>query len=292
MGVHRPSGPVYFILDMLDLYFTKKVARTAAALAYFLALSVFPAVICVNAIIGSLHLDVARFLDNTPPGIVPDAVLGVLTDYVGYLSTNQSGTLLTVGLATMLWLASAAMRTLMGAIDEIYGRAAYKGVWFLVASVAFSALFLVTIYLSLVVVLTGNWFFRLLEDLIRRIPRLRDITLPWNWQWLRFLILFAMVLFFVMLVYRVASPRETPRPPILSGALLASVSLVGASALFSHFIGLSSRYSLVYGSLASVIILLVWLYLCGTIIILGSCFNRVWYGRKSSRLNGGKKGAR
>ena len=35
-----------------------------------------------------------------------------------------------------------------------------------------------------------------------------------------------------------------------------------------------------YGSLASVIILLVWLYLCGNILILGDVFNCVWYRRR------------
>lgn len=282
MRSHRPAGPINFILDMAGLYFTKRVPRSAAALAYFLILSFFPAVICINAIIGSLHLDVAAILDNAAI-IIPEGVLTVLTEYVGYITTNQSGTLLAVGLTTMLWFASAAMRTLMGAIDDLYGRKTYKGGWFVIASVAFSALFLVTIYLSLAVVLTGNWFFHLLEELIRRFPRFQSITLPWNWQWLRFLILFAMVLLFVLLLYRAAAPREKPRPPVLSGALLASAALVGASILFSHFIGLSSRYSLVYGSLASVIILLLWLYLCGNIVILGSCFNRVWYGRKKAK---------
>ena len=57
-------------------------------------------------------------------------------------------------------------------------------------------------------------------------------------------------------------------------------ALVAATALFSWFIGLSARYSLVYGSLASVIILLVWLYLCGNILILGDVFNCVWYRRR------------
>ena len=88
---------------------------------------------------------------------------------------------------------------------------------------------------------------------------------------------------FVMVVYRATSPRKRPRPPILPGAFAASAALVGASAIFSYFIGLSSRYSLVYGSLGSVMILLVWLYLCGNIVILGSCFNRTWYGRKLAR---------
>ena len=43
---------------------------------------------------------------------------------------------------------------------------------------------------------------------------------------------------------------------------------------------MSSRYSLVYGSLASVIILMLWLYLCGNIVNLGNVLNYVWWRRK------------
>ena len=46
------------------------------------------------------------------------------------------------------------------------------------------------------------------------------------------------------------------------------------------FISLSTRYSTVYGSLASVIILMLWLYLCGNIVNLGNVLNYVWWRRK------------
>lgn len=271
-----------FVLEMIDLYFSKRVSRSAAELAYFLILSFFPALICINAIIGTLDLDVASLLEKAAD-IIPGAALTVLTEYVGYITINQSRGLLAAGVVMMLFSASAAIRALMNVMDDIYGRRSYTGLWQVVASVAFSVLFLLTIYLSLVVVLTGNWFFHLLEGLIHRIPRLEGVTLPWNWQWMRFLILFCLVMTVVMLLYRAVSPRGRPRPPVLTGAFLASAALVLFSVLFSYFIGLSSRYSLVYGSLASVIILLVWLYLCGTILILGCCFNRVWYGHKKER---------
>ena len=276
------SRPVRFVLDMLDLYFNKHVSRAAAELAYFLILSFFPVLICVNAIIGTLDLDVAALLENAAI-IIPEAALTVLTEYVGYISTNQSGALLVGGVIMMLFSASAAMRSLMDVMDEIYDRKSYTGLWQIVASVVFSVLFLLTIYLSVVVVLTGNWFFHLLEEFIHHFPRLAHLTLPWEWQWMRFLILFCLVMIFVMVVYRSTAPRVKPRPPVLLGAFLTSAALVLSSILFSYFIGLSSRYSLVYGSLASVVILLVWLYLCGTIVILGSCFNRVWYSRKKEK---------
>jgi len=274
-------------LEIADLYFTKRVSRSAAELAYFLILSFFPALICINAVIGTLHLDVATLLDSASI-IIPEAALAVLTEYVRYITVNQSGGLLAAGVVMLLFSASAAMRSLMNVMDDIYERKTYTGLWQIVASVAFSVLFLLTIYLSLVVVLTGNWFFHLLEDLIHRIPRLSGVTLPWDWQWMRFIILFCLVLVFVMVLYKATAPRGRPRAPVLTGAFIASAALVLFSILFSYFIGLSSRYSLVYGSLASVVILLVWLYLCGTILILGNCFNRVWYGRKKARQSSGE----
>lgn len=270
------SRPVRFALDVVEIYFQKNVARAAAELAYFLILTFFPVLICLNAIIGTLHLDVAALLENASI-IIPEAALNVLTEYVRYITGNQSATLLVGGVIMTLFPASAAIRALMNIMDEIYGRKSYTGLWQIVASVVFSVLFLLTIYLSLVVVLTGNWFFHLLEDFIHRFPRLSHVTLPWEWQWMRFLILFCLVMVFVMLLYRATAPREKPRPPVLLGAFLASAALVAASVIFSYFIGLSSRYSLVYGSLASVVILLVWLYILGNILILGSCFNGVWY---------------
>lgn len=72
-------------------------------------------------------------------------------------------------------------------------------------------------------------------------------------------------------------PLAPPGFLVLLSSLVSSMALVVSSAIFSWFIGLSSRYSLVYGSLVSIIILLIWLYLCGQILFLGIVFTSVWY---------------
>jgi len=131
-----------------------------------------------------------------------------------------------------------------------------------------------------VVIFTGEWFFRLLES---RLPQaLLDlvplVTLSQLWGWLRYLLLFLLVLVLVLAVYRLGTPlpfRRRTRTLYLT-ALLSAAALVACSVLFSWFIGMSSRYSLVYGSLASLIILLVWLYFCGNILLLGAVAGRVW----------------
>lgn len=267
--------PVRFLAELLDIYFSKNVPRAAAELAYFLVLSIFPALICVNWFIGELHLNINAVLDGLD-NILPAATLDIIGEYIRYITANQSTAMLLGGVTMTLFSASAAFRGLMNSMDEIYERKSYTGLWQVVASVIFSVLFLITIYLSVIVVLTGNWLFKLVEEVF---PLTLDF-LPWDWQWIRFLLLFALVFLFVLLVYRMAAPRGKPRPPLFTGAVLASVALVAASLLFSWFIGMSTRYSLVYGSITSVIILLLWLYLCGNILILGNVFNCVWYRHK------------
>ena len=272
------SEAVRFVREMVRIYFAKRVSRSAAELAYFLVLTFFPVLICINAFVGLLNLNIQEVLDAAAP-FFPRETLGILGDYVGYITNNQSTALLIAGAGMTLFSASAAFRALMNIMEELYGRKGYRGVWRIAASLVFSVLFLFTVYLSFVVLLTGDWLFRLVEDFFN----LEQAVLPWEWQWFRFLLLFLMMFFFVLVVYRMAAPRGKPRPPVLTGAFLAAAALVAASALFSWFIGLSSRYSLVYGSLASVIILLVWLYLCGNILILGNVFNCVWYRKKKVR---------
>ena len=270
------ARPVRFVRDMAELYFEKRVSRSAAELAYFLILSFFPLIICVNALVGMLRLDIQSVLEVTDT-FIPAGVQTVLNDYLGYIGENPSG-LLTAGIIMTMFSASAAFRALMNIMDDLYEQKRYEGLRQLAASVLYSVLLLVTIYVSGVVVLTGNWFFHLLEDLL-------PFDLPeTNWPWMRFVILFCLVLLLILIVYRLSAPREDPPPPVLTGAFLAAIALVAASGLFSYFIGMSTKYSLVYGSLASVIILMVWLYLCGNILILGNVFNCVWYRHKKEAL--------
>lgn len=270
------SRPVRFVREVVELYFSARVSRSAAALAYFLVLSVFPILICINAFVGALNLDISTVLDVVE-GFLPGGVAAILADYIQYITDNQTFGMFLAGLFLTMISASAAVRSVMNVMEDIYERVNYRGFWRLFASVVFSILFLITMYLSMVVVLTGNWFFTLVERYLHLPIPIRD------WQWIRFVILFALVLFVILLLYRFTAPRGKPRPPVLTGAVLASVALAAASILFSWFMGMSTRYSLVYGSLASVIILMVWLYLCGNILILGNVFNCVWYRHKKEK---------
>lgn len=269
----RVCPPVRFVVDVVDVYFSKRVSRAAAELAYFLILTFFPIMICISAFVNELHLDLNSLVDHADP-FLPEGVLLLFRDYLTYIDTNQSSAMLLSGAFLTVLFASAAVRGLMNIMGELYGRTTFRGLGQLIASILFSALLLATIYLSLAVVVTGNWFFHLLgqvlglEGLVERFG---------TWQWVKYLLLLGMVFLFILLLYRFAAPLERPRPPVVPGALAASAALAVASMVFSLLMGSSARYSLIYGSLASVILLLVWLYLCGNILIMGNVLNYVLF---------------
>ena len=267
--------PVSFVVETAELFLKMGASRAAAALSYFLILTLFPLLVCVNYFIGLFHLDLENLLLSLDQ-FLPDEVLLVMRDYLGYVAGSQSRALLLASLVTILISASAGLRTLLAAMDGLHGVKNTHAVRRVVLSVALSALFLLTIYLSVVVIFTGEWFFWLLEERLPR--RIAELIPPLSglWRWMRYLLLFCFVLLLVLIVYRAGTPRGAMRRPVvLLSSLLAAVAIVGASVLFSWFIGMSSRYALVYGSLASLIILLVWLYLCGNLLLLGAVVGRV-----------------
>ena len=272
--------PVSFGVKAAELYLEMGAPRAATALSYFLILTLFPLLVCVNYFIGLFHLDLENLLLSLDQ-FLPDEVLLVMRDYLGYVAGSQSRALLLASLVTILISASAGLRTLLAAMDGLHGVKNTHAVRRVVLSVALSALFLLTIYLSVVVIFTGEWFFWLLEERLPR--RIAELIPPLSglWRWMRYLLLFCFVLLLVLIVYRAGTPRDAMgRRVVVLASLLAALAIVAASALFSWFIGMSSRYALVYGSLASLIILLVWLYLCGNILLLGAVIGRVLEDRR------------
>ena len=272
----RQVPPVGFVADVVELYFVHRVSRSAAELAYFLLLTFFPILICISAFVSKLNLEMSALLEEASY-VLPQEVLAIFQDYLHYIDTHQSDAMLVAGVFMSALFASAAVRGLMNIMHEIYGRATFQGLRQLIASLIFAVLLLITIYLSITVVVTGNWFFHMLSQLLRLENLVAQVS---TWQWCKYLLLTALVFLFILLLYRFATPLDKPRPPVIPGSLVAAVALTAASMVFSYFMENSTKYSLVYGSLTSIIILLVWLYLCGNVLIVGSLINYVIYQRK------------
>ena len=271
---------VRFGTRVAELYSRCGVAQAAGALAYFLVLTLFPLLLCVNYFIGLFRVDLEQVLLSLHT-FFPQEVLEVLREYLRYNAQERSGAVLTAALITILISASAGLRTLLHTLDRLYGQTPGRGIKRLMESMILSLLLLVTIYLSVVVLFTGDWFFHLLERYLSWGPL---AALPGIWLGLRYVLLFASMLLLVMLIYWMGCPREARGGQMLCSAFVTAGALAGGSAVFAWMIGLSARYSLVYGSLASLMVLMVWLYFCGHVLLLGATVSRAaFYRRKRGK---------
>ena len=254
------------VSDMTEILVKKHVPRSAAALSYYLTISVFPFLICVSAILGRMHIqhiNILAFLE----GVVPDDIFSALADILDNMGGYSIGLILGIGIVALLTSSSAAFRSFTGIMGEIQGEKRFVGVWGGLSSLLFSLALLVLIYVSGLVILSGEWLIAILETNFS-IGGLLSL-----WAWIRFVLLFLLLFGIIFGLYLISAPKETKRTHRLPGALAAAAILVVAGVLFSKMISASIKYTVLYGSLASFIILLVWLYTCGIIIILGNVFN-------------------
>ena len=260
---------VGFSVDMVRTYQVRRVSRSAAEFAYFLTLSIFPLLICAVAILASFEL--------SPEGVFDDLwaedIVGAVLDYVGHVGTVPSGLILTVSITVIVTSGSAAFRAVAKSMADIQGKPRYVGILGTLFSFVFSVLLLFTIYFSLFLIISGAWLMETVE------AATGIYGLAWFWRHIRYVLLFAVVVVVVHMMYAFTAPKE-PRIRRLPGAVLATVALVAGSMLFSVFMGASARYPLIYGSLASFILLMIWCYVCGNILIIGNMFNYAQDQRK------------
>lgn len=269
--------PVRLAKNIWEGYHRCAAAQSAAALSYFLILTLFPLLLCVDHLIGVFHLDLEQLL-SALSGFLPPEVPGLLKEYLSHAAQRRSSALLAAALFAIAVSASAALRTLLHALDRLYGQPPRRGLRRFVGSILLALLFLAAVYLSVVVIFTGDWFFHLLGRLLPQslAAHLPLAVLSRLWLWLRYLLLFCFMLLSVLVLYALGTPKRYHDRVMNLSALLTSTALAGCSAVFSWVIGMSSRYSLLYGSLAALIVLLVWLYLCGCVLLLGAVVGQVF----------------
>lgn len=255
-----------FVTDFIRILTEKRVTRSAAELSYFLTLSLFPLLILLVWFFGKLNLDLAEVLD-TIRIVLPAGTVHTLEEYLDYVMRFSSNTMMIAAFMILISSASAAFRSILKLADDIYDRDKFSGIKQFALSFLFPPGFLITIYFSIVVLVTGGYFTSLLEEYLP-FSGLGDI-----WIWLRFPILFVMLCLLLYLLYHYIAPKSSKHRPILLCSLLTALILVTVSIFFSWFISFSTRYSLVYGSLASIVILMVWLYVCSNVILIGGVFN-------------------
>ena len=261
-----------FVLDTADIYFGKRVTRGAAALAYYLTMTIFPLLICLYSMLGSQYRQAMQILGVVQNFIAEDTFT-TLEDFLAYVASSNSTAMLIAALLVLITSASAAFRSFEMTVGDIQGQMRFRGVGGFIISLLFSVVFLAAVYLSILIMLTGSWFLSFVDKW------LPFVNISKSWTWVRFLILFGVVFLMIYFFYYVTVPKNRPYQ-VTKGALTATGAMVVVSIVFSVFISASAKYPLVYGSIASIILLMLWLYLASYVLIMGEVINIVLRDRK------------
>ena len=238
----------------------------AANACYFLAISIFPALLLMLASLRYTALsavDLIRLLE----GILPGALMGAAESLIGSTYYNSSAGLVGVSALAALWSASRGIHGLLAGLNRIYGVREDRG-WLCtrLICVGYTFVFLLLVLLTLVFQVFGQaladriWLGRLLSELI-----------DWRSVWL----LLAQVLIFD-LIYMVLPNRHSRFWVNLPGAVMAALGWQGFSKGFSLYVGrMLSRYTNIYGSVYTVALGLLWIYWCMCILLFGGLVNRI-----------------
>ena len=134
--------------------------------------------------------------------------------------------------------------------------------------------FLVIVTLTLLLCVLGRRFLSAVAGWLKLGQRLRIPASGLNlWQYFRFLLLGALMFLILVLLYTVAQDKRPPIRTLLPGIALSLVSWLVISMGFSLYVENFGKYSIIYGALGTVIVLLIWLYMTSFLLILGAEFN-------------------
>ncbi|MDT4925552.1 MAG: rane protein [Pseudonocardiales bacterium] len=248
------------------------ITDRAAALTYYGVLAIFPGVLVLVSILGLLGKSTTqKVLDNVKqlaPGSVSDFLRSIIEQVQG--KTGAASIAAVVGIVIALWSASGYVAGFMRASNAIYDVDEGRPIW-KTASVRLGVTLILVVMLvvsAFMVVVSGP-----IATQVGKAFGIGDTALL-VWNIAKWPVLLVIVSMMFSLLYK-ASPnvKQPGMRWITPGGVIAVIVWLIASGLFAVYVSFSGSYNKTYGSLATVIVFLVWLWITNIAILLGAEFN-------------------
>jgi membrane protein len=244
----------------------------AAALTYYAVLALFPGLLVLVSLVGLAGPATVNTLTENVTQLAPAQARQIITDAVTNLQAGQStaGVLAIIGLATALWSASGYIAAFMRASNAVYDMEEGRPVW-KTAPVRLGVTLLMTVLMAVAgaaVVLTGS-----LADRVGNLLGFGQ-TFVTVWDIAKWPVLLLVVSFMIAVLYWACpNVKHHGFRWVTPGGLLAVVVWVIASAGFAFYVANFGSYNKTYGTIAGVIVFLVWLWISNMAVLLGAEFD-------------------
>jgi membrane protein len=244
------------------------VYGAAAELAYYFLLALFPMLIFLTSLVSFLP-GVQEAILLAMSRQVPNQAMKLISDTLQDVVSNRSGGLLSFGILGTLWAASAGVTALIETLNEAYhikeGRSFLK---VRLVAIGLTAMLSLLIIGGTVLIMFGDRFSTWLAGRLGF-----GNTFALMWSVIDYLLGLALLFAGVAVIYYFAPNIKLKWRFTTPGAFFAIGALVVTSLLFSLYLRIAPSYSATYGSLGAVIVLMLWLYLLGFVILVGGEIN-------------------
>lgn len=259
---------------------TDPILDWAATLAYYFMLSIFPLLIFMLALIPYFNLDVDMiysFIND----YVPEDLAELLSTTILEVIKEPQGGLLSFGILATLWSASNGMNALIRAVNRSYNIEETRNFLRLRGlSILLTIGMIIVIVATLLLPVFGNLIISGLES-FSILPH--DIAVILNI--LRWIIGIGLMTLVLMLLYWIGPNIKLKLSQVVVGAVVATVGWQVISFAFSTYVSNFGNFTATYGSLGGVIILMLWFFLTGLILVIGGELNATLYLHKNKNNN-------
>jgi len=282
--IWRTLSPVEFFrfLGYINWLTVRRVIRTtfrqrlpslASEMAYNWMLGLFPGILAFLTAIGLFRplkqtfANLAGQLTEVAPVGVPELIYG----FEKVVTENQSRGLFSVSFLFALWASAGAMSAAMRSLDQMHQIPVRRRRPFWKARLVSITLTLGTIALLIIassLVFVSDW---VVQQLVDRSQGDIGFWVSEAWGLFRWPLALSIMSAAFAFIYRYGPSRWTPGKPLLPGALLAALSWAVISGLFRLYVSHFGNF--VYSAVATLIVLLLWLWITSLVMLIGDLLN-------------------
>jgi membrane protein len=242
----------------------------AAQLAYYFFFALFPALLFLVAV--ASYFPLTTLVDDifrTLGGFVPPEALAIITDQLRKISEDKQGGLLTFGMLVTLWSSSGAMTAIIDTLNRAYDIDEGRPWWKVrVTAIALTIGVSVFILLSFALITVGPTFAERVADSMGLGP-----FFEWTWKILQWPVVFGLVSVAIAGVYYWGPDAEQEWVWLTPGAIFATLLWIAASLAFKYYVATMGNYTETYGAIGAFMVLMLWFYISGLVILLGAEMN-------------------
>ena len=267
----KPLGFSGLSLYDVTIFFVKglqegAITTRASSLAFNFFLAFFPSIIVFFTLIPYIPIDgfqetLMEILSNILPPSTNTATFDTLEDIIN----NQRGGLLSIGFILALYFSTNGMSSLIQAFNSSYHiRESESILKHQLLSIILTIILSALVFLTIILIIFGKATILYLIE-YQTISQ-NQITLLNIAKWV---ILIFMLFIAITTIFNLGPSIKSKTKIFSAGALLATLFIILTSVVFSYYIDNFSQYNKIYGSIGTLIIILLWIYFNAIILLIG-----------------------